>query len=138
MTMDTKREIFEEKLEEYLKASKEEKGHILDMVCGVTGAHRKAAIRRFGTLQMEDGGIQDKRGRSAIYTKAVGAALKEIWDMAHQICAERPHPNIEEYVAILQRDGEWKHDAETTSLLQKMSLATTKRRLAKFPKVRGR
>src|SRR3989338_9135903 len=94
MTMDTKQEIFEEKLGEYLKASKEEKGRILDMVCGVTGAHRKAAVRRFGTLQMEDDGIPDKRGRLAIYTKAVGAALKEVWDMAHQICAESLHPQI--------------------------------------------
>ena len=138
MTMDTKQEIFEEKLEEYLKASKEEKGHILDMVCGVTKAHRKAAIRRFGTLQMEDSGIPDKRGRCAIYTKSVDAALKEIWDMAHQICAERLHPNIGEYVAVLQRDGMWKHDKQATLLLQKMSLATMKRSVGKFQKVHGR
>ena len=138
MTMDTKQEIFEEKLGEYLKASKEEKGRILDMVCGVTGAHRKAAIRRFGTLQMDNNGILDKRGRSAIYTKAVGAALKEIWDMAHQICAERLHSQISEYIVVLKRDRMWKHDIKTTSLLQKMSLATMKRRFAKFPKVHGR
>jgi hypothetical protein len=136
--MDTKQEIFEEKLGEYLQASKEEKGRILDAVCEVTKAHRKAAIRRFGTLQMEDDGIPDKRGRSAIYTKAVGATLKEIWDMAHQICAERLHPSIGEYVTILKRDKMWKHDADTTSLLSKMSLATMKRRVAKFPKVHGR
>ena len=96
MTMDTKQEIFEDKLGEYLKAPKEGKGRILDMVCGVTGAHRKAAIRRFGTLQTEDAGIPDKRGRFAIYTKAVSASLKEIWDMAHQICAERLHRQITE------------------------------------------
>lgn len=138
MTMDTKQEIFEEKLAEYLTASKEEKGKILDAVCSVTKAHRKAAIRRFRTLQMKDGGVQDKRGRTAIYTKAVDAALKEIWDIAHQICAERLHPNIAEYVKILKRDGMWKYDAKPTALLQKMSLATMKRRLGKLEKIHGR
>lgn len=138
MTMDTKQEIFEEKLGEYLKASKEEKGRILDAVCSITKAHRKAAIRRFKTLQTEDAGIPDKRGRSTIYTKAVGSALKEIWDMARQICAERLHPMINEYVFVLRRDGMWKHDEKTTTLLLRMSLATMKRRTGKFPKVHGR
>lgn len=136
--MDTKQEIFEEKLGEYLKASKEEKGRILDAVCSVTKVHRKAAIRRFGTLQAEDTGIPDKRGRSAIYTKAVDAALKEIWDMARQICAERLHPMISEYIFVLRRDGMWKHDEQTTTLLCQMSLATMKRKAAKFPKIHGR
>ena len=138
MTMDTKQEIFEEKLGEYLQASKEEKGHILDMVCGVTKAHRKAVVRRFKTLQLEDTGIPDKRGRSTIYTKTVGAALKEIWYMAHQICAERLHPEIPEYIAVLKRDKMWKHNEQTTVLLCRMSLATMKRRIEKFPKVHGR
>ena len=138
MTMDTKQEIFEEKLKEYLIASKEGKGNILDAVCSVIGGHRKAAIRRFKTLQMEDGGIPDKRGRTPIYTKAVSAALREIWDIEHQICAERLHPTIGECVSVLKRDGMWKREAKTTSLLLKMSLATMKRRVAKFEKVHGR
>ena len=138
MTMDTKQEIFEEKLAEYLAASKEEKGHILDMICGVTKAHRKAAIRRFGTLQMKNAGIPDRRGRPTAYGKAVDAALKEIWDTAHQICAERLHPSLGEYVSVLKRDKMWRHNQQTTLLLQKMSLATTKRRIAKFEKVHGR
>jgi len=138
MNMTTKQEIFKEKLAEYLKAFKEEKGRILDMACGVTGTHRKSAIRRFRTLQMNDAGIQDKRGRIAVYTKAVDASLREIWDMAHQICAERLHPQIAEYISILKRDNMWKHDEQTTLLLQKMSLATMKRRIGEFPKVHGR
>lgn len=138
MMMATKQEIFEEKLVEYLAASREEKGWILDMVCGVTKAHRKAAIRRFKTLQMDDEGIPDKRGRTALYTKAVSAALEEIWDIAHQICAERLHPLIPEYIAVLKRDGMWKHSFDTTALLQKISLATTKRRLSKLEKTHGR
>ena len=51
MTMATKQEIFNERLKEYLAASKEDKGRVLDAVCNVTGGNRKAAIRRFKTLQ---------------------------------------------------------------------------------------
>jgi len=137
MNMATKQEIFKEKLEEYLVASKEERGVILDAVCTVTKAHRKAAIRRFRTLQMKDAGIQDKRGRTATYTKAVDVALKEIWGIAHQICAERMHPQIAEYVSVLRRDT-WKHNADTTALLLTMSLATMKRRIGRFEKIHGR
>lgn len=136
--MGTKQEIFEEKLAEYLAASKENKGRILDAVCSVTKTRRKAAIRRFRTLQMEDCGVPDKRGRAATYTKAVDAALKEIWDTLHQICAERLHPQIPEYVAVFKRDKMWKHDSETTALLFKMSLATAKRRISGFEKVHGK
>lgn len=131
--MDTKQEVFKEKLQEYLAASKEEKGVILDIVCSVTKAHRKAAIRRFRSLQMKDKGIPDRRGRPVVYTKAVCAALKEIWECAHRICAERLHPLMGEYVAVLKRDGMWKHSDRTTHLLLRMSMGTMKNHLAVFP-----
>ena len=138
MTMDTKQEIFKENLGAYLAASKAEKGTLLDAVCAVTKAHRKAAIRRFRSLQMKDGGIPDRRGRVPLYTKAVDAGLKEIWGIAHQICAERLHPCIPEYVVVLKRDHLWHHTPETTTLLRQMSLASMKRRLGKFEKLHGR
>ncbi len=136
--MATKQEIFQEKLAEYLTASKEEKGRILDAVCSVTGVLRKSAIRRFRTLQMKDKSIPDRRGRSRIYTNRVTGALQELCNMAHQICGERLHPMIREYIAVLKRDGMWQYDDETTTLLLQMSLATVKRRVARFEKERGR
>jgi len=136
--MTTKQEIFKDKLEEYLVASKEEKGRILNMVCGVTHAHRKAAMRRFRTLQMKDEGIPDRRGRPIIYTKSVLAALKEIWECANQICAERLHPQIGEYVCVLRRDDMWKYDEETTTLLLRMSMGTMKNKLDVFPHIKAK
>lgn len=133
MTMGAKQEVFKEKLQEYLAASKEEKGKILDAVCSVTKVHRKAAIRRFRSLQMKDRGIPDKRGRPVIYTKAVCAALKDIWECAHRICAERLHPLIGEYVAILKRDSMWKHSDSATQLLLQMSVGTMKNHISVFP-----
>src|SRR3989344_3511073 len=117
MTMGTKQEIFREKLEAYLGASKEEKGRILDVVTEVTEGNRKAAIRRFRTLQTRGARVADRRGRKITYGKAVTAALNELWEIGNRVCAERLHPLLGEYVRVLKRDGMWTHDKETTELL---------------------
>lgn len=136
MTMGTKQEIFKEKLKEYLRASRQDKGRILDAVCSVTKTHRKAAIRRFKTLRMKYKSPPDRRGRPRVYTKAATAALKEIWECANQICAERLHPNIREYVTVLARDDMWRHDKGATELLLHMSLGTMKNQIDAFEHIR--
>lgn len=136
--MATKQEIFKEKLQEYLAAPKEEKGYILDAVCQVTDGNRKAAIRRFRTLQLRPHSWQERRGRKKVYDHRTTAALKEIWEAANRICAERLHPAIPEYVRILKRDGMWKHSEESTRLLLQASLGTIKNRLAGFENIKRR
>lgn len=131
--MRTKQELFKDKLAEYLTASTQEKGRILDLICGVTKVHRKAAIRRFRTLQMQDRYLPEKRGRPTIYGPAIRAALKEVWEDAHQICAERLHPIVVEYVSILRRDKMWSHNQEVTDPLLTMSLGTMKKQVETFP-----
>ena len=137
MTMATKQEIIKDKLGEYLKASTKEKGRILDVLEDVTGMHRKALIRRLKTLQLRSSGYEDNRGRPVVYGKAVSAALKEVWDMTHRICAERLHPMIREYVTVLSRDGMWKHGDEVTGLLLSMSLGTVKNRIDAFEHIKA-
>jgi len=137
MNMITKQEIFKEKLGEYLGSSKEEKGIILDMICDITKVHRKAAIRRFGTLQMKVEGAVEKRGKPTTYGPSVIAALEEIWEIANRICAERLHPNIDEYIEVLVRDDMWQHNEEVTALLQKMSLGTMKKKLTVLPHIKA-
>lgn len=138
MNMATKQTIFEEKLKEYLRAGKTEKGRILDAVCSITGHTRKAAIRRFRSLQMKDRGLPDRRGRRVVYGKASVAALREVWECANQICAERLHPNMGEYVGVLRRDGMWKHNGAATQLLLRMSLGTMKNKLDRFPHIKAK
>lgn len=138
MNMATKQAIFEEKLEEYLATDRKGKGRILDVVCNISDVHRKAAIRCFHSLQLKDRSIPERRGRQRVYTNDVTAALKEIWDTAHQICGERLHPMIPEYVSVLKRDKMWNYDPKITALLLQMSLATVKRRVGKMEKERGR
>ena len=137
MTMSTKKEVFQEHLGEYLKASKEEKGKILDGLQMVTGLHRKAAIRSFKREQMRDRMKPNKKaGRRIIYTPDTTAVLKEIWVAGNEVCGELLHPVVSEYIAILKRDGMWKHGDEATEKLLRMSLGTMKHRVGAFFKIR--
>ena len=54
------------------------------------------------------------------------------------MCGELLHPVIAEYVAIMRRDGQWRHSDEATGKLLAMSERTVKRRLAHFERARGK
>lgn len=137
MTMKTKKEIFNEYLEQYLKANKEQKTLLLNHVCFVTKMHRKASIRKFRALQLRDPYKQEKRGRSEYYGPDVTIALKEIWEAGNEVCGELLFPMINEYINIFMRDKLWKHGDNATAKLRAMKLATVKRRVGNFLKARG-
>lgn len=132
MNMVTKNNIFERYLVEYLGAGRGRKSEILDHVVDVTQMHRKAAIRKFHALQLGDAAQPEQRGRSVYYTKDVDAALQTVWDAANQPCGELLHPIIPEYVAVLQRDKQWRHDETATAKLLEMKLHTVRRRVTGF------
>ena len=136
--MGTKNEIFEEHKEAYFKADRETKGEILSHVCAVTSMARKAAIRKFRSIQRRDPAHTEERGRSTYYTPDVTAALKDVWEAAAEPCGELLHPVLQEYVNILMRDSMWKHGEDATWKLRKMSERTMKRRVGAFRKMRGK
>jgi len=136
MNMITKKDIFARYLSEYLEKSKEEKGVILDHITDVVQIHRKAAIRRFKVLQLQDNSLPEKRGRTAFYTPDSVAALKTVWEAASEICGELLHPVIVEYVEILCRDKMWNHTIVATEKLLLMSEATVKRKVGNFMQAR--
>ena len=136
MTMETKNDIFQEYVAEYLKANRDRKGEILDHACFIAKVHRKAAIRKFRALQLRDPSKEEKRGRDTFYTADVTAALKDVWEAASGICGELLHSIIREYVEALIRDKMWKHGGEATDKLLFMSEGTAKRRVAGFMKAR--
>lgn len=137
MTMGTKTEVLRDALKAYLRAPKEEKAKILDRLEKTVHMHRKAIIRRLRQLQLRKKGVNwnDKRGRSVYFTPDVTAALKELWDISHGLCAERLHTQIGAYLNPLIRDGMWKHSDEATAKLRAMSLGTMKERVSHFDKV---
>lgn len=126
--MATKHEVIKEELEGYLKAGKEEKGSILDRLEKTLKMHRKAIIRRFAVIQKRIEGYNwhDGRGRPPYYTPDCIAALHEVWEISHELCAERLHGEVREYVRILKRDSMWQHTDESTGKLFAMSLGTMK------------
>lgn len=129
--MKTKKELFGIELNTYLKASKKEKGRILDSLERQTGMWRESIERSFRRLQMESAFNQPKkRGRKEYYTPDVFAALNEIWEAANGCCGELLHPVIAEYVSIFKRDGMWTHDDSATGKLLGMSIATVKRKVS--------
>ena len=129
--MKTKKELFGIELSVYLKASKKEKGKILDSLVRQTGMWRESIERSFRRLQVESPYNQlKKRGRKKYYTSDVFAALNEIWETANKCCGELLHPIIAEYVSIFKRDKMWRHSDGATGKLLAMSMATVKRKVS--------
>ena len=133
--MATKHEVIEDALKEYLKASKEQKGVILDRLEDTTKMHRKAIVRRLRVLQTRKDGYDwnDKRGRKIYYTSDVTEALRFVWEVSHELCAERLHAIVGEYVTALKE--EWKFNDEVTGKLFSMSIGIMKERISHFEKV---
>jgi len=133
--MITKHEVIKDVLETYLKASKEEKGNILDRLEETTKMHRKAIVRRLRVLQTRKEGYDwsDTRGRSVYYTSDVTEALRYLWDVSHELCAERLHAIVSEYITSLKDD--WTFNDEVTGKLLSMSIGTMKERISHFEKV---
>ena len=132
MNMATQNTIYEEHLLAYRRSSRAQKGALLNAVCRVIGVTRKAATRRFNILLSRSPDWKDTRGGVQVYGPDVTTALKDIWELAGRICAERIHGKIATYVQQCERAQQWKHGVATTKLLCQMSLGTMKQRVGKF------
>ncbi len=134
--MAHKQGIFEEHKQAYWKADKHGKTEILDAVTLVSGLTRKAAIRRFRTLQVRDPAHSEGRGRPVYFTPDVTAALKDVWNIGAEACGENLHPMIGEYIDTQIRVQDWKHDDIATGKLRAMSLGSVKKYLGRFERTR--
>jgi len=114
MTMTTKLAIFDEYKHRYFKANKREKKVILNHICFVTKYARKAAIRKFSSLQFEEALTKRARGRKIIYTIDSTLALKKLWNLASECCGKLLTPMIPEYVFKLKNCNEWSFNEKTT------------------------
>jgi len=134
--MATKQEVLKDKLADYLAADKAGKQEILNQLVATIHMHRQSIIRRLNVLAVRGPGWQKKHsGRKETYGPRITEALKEIWELADHICAERLHSQLNEWVKVLKRCKEWNYPSDTTELLLTMSLGTVKDRIESFPKV---
>jgi hypothetical protein len=136
VTRQSIREYLEAIRGRYRKASKEEKGKILDEFTQVTHLHRKAAIR---LLNREVRFSSQKRGgRTRKYDAAVVDSLKTVWEASDHLCSKRLKPFLGEIVGVLRHHGEMQIDAQTAGQLCGMSPATIDRLLRPYRKSGGR
>jgi len=135
MNMGTKNIIYQEFVDEYRNADKDRKSKIIDAIVETTKSKRKSVIRRMQDFLLYPGGKpKKKRGRKPKYGVGATGALKTVWKIGGYVCGVLLYPSIEEYVAILKRDGDWKHSNEATKQLLAMSEATVRRRVSALRK----
>ena len=110
----------------YLKASKLERGRLLDEMEAITGLHRKSLIRLMsGSLERKT--RHKRRGRT--YGPEVDDALRVISDSFDHICAERLQPNLVWMATHLARHGEIEVSPLLLDQLSQISLSTVRRML---------
>ena len=136
MTRGSIREYTEAVQGRYLRASKKEKGEILDEFTKVTVCHRKAAIRLF--RRRNQARANKQRGRPRQYGMAAAEALRVVWEATDRLCSKRLHPFLPELVEILRRNGDKSITAEIEVALCRMSPATIDRLLRSYRRLGGR
>jgi len=127
MTKTSKRELILAIRLRYMRASKTEKGRILDEFVATTGYHRKYAIHllRHGPPPAPTGRRRVRR----VYGPAVKQALTRVWEISGRLCSRRLHPFLPDILDTLERHRELVLPADTKALLLSVSRATIDRLL---------
>jgi hypothetical protein len=128
MSLASRRELLAVVAPRYRVAHGQERSRILEEFVASTGYHRKYAL---GLLNhpLTKAAVRKPRQRSRHYPFAVQQALIRCWQVANGICSKRLVPYLPELVAVLERVGELRLDADTKTRLLSLSAATADRLL---------
>ena len=108
----------------YRKATRTEKGRILDALETATGLDRKTIIRRLnGSCQRKR--RRKERGRS--YGPEVDDAVRIVYRAYDGICAERLAPNLADYAGKLAQHGHLRVTPALREQLERISVSTVRR-----------
>lgn len=130
MSLTARRELAFATFARYRKASKSDKGRILDEFINSTGYNRKYAI---GILESADirpappSGNRRRRGRT--YGPDVEYALASLWRLSGGLCAKRLVPFVPELIDALERFDEIILLPNVRAKLLAMSISTAHRLL---------
>jgi hypothetical protein len=118
----------------YRRASKKQKGRLLDELVGLSGYNRRYAAALLGERGASGAGLGERverraRRRPRVYDAAVLAALRWIWAIMDGICGKRLAAVLPETIAALERHGELELEAATRQKLGAISAATIDRLL---------
>ena len=139
MTIDERRKYLQMMKPRYKKATRKERGQLLDEMETVTGLHRKSLVRLMkGDLRRKP--RRKQRGKK--YDVQVTEVLRVIASSLDYPCAERLTPNLEWMAKHLASHGELEMTEQMLLLLRQISISTVERRLAVIrqgqPRVRRR
>jgi hypothetical protein len=126
----SKHDLVDAQRARYLKASRADKGRILDEFVAATGYHRKRAI----TL-LRDGPPPPRAGqggRPRVYSAVVVGALRAAAEASDWLCGKRLAPFLAELVPALEAEGALSLEPAVREQLVAMSAATIDRRLRPF------
>lgn len=139
--MKERKRIAEATAGRYRRASKKEKGAILNEFVELTGFARSYAamvlrnqgrvvpVSRKLKVRGDVGKKLPRRGRGATYDQPVVKTLVQVWRIMDYICGKRLAPVLGEIVERLQRHNELRCDGATRTKLVRMSAATIDRLL---------
>jgi len=119
----------------YRRASKKQKGRLLDELLALTGYNRWYAVGLLRGHGPPPGGQRGRaqarpRRRPRRYDAAVLAALRQVWVIMDCICGKRLAAVLPEMVAVLERHGELELAPATRQKLCAISAASIDRLLA--------
>lgn len=101
MEMKARNQYLKVLQERYLRASKKEKGRILDEYCKNTGQNRKYVIRKIRSQIVLEG--KPRRKRKWVYDGHVIAALVQVWEIFDYPCGQRLAPLLKTMVERLRK-----------------------------------
>jgi hypothetical protein len=139
MTIDERRKYLRKMQERYFQADRKERGRLLDEMERITELHRKSLIRLMkGSLERR----ARRRQRGRTYGPEVDDALRVIVESTDYICAERLTPNLAWLAKHLAAHGELTISDRLLEQLERISVSTVERILARLrqdePRLRRR
>ena len=145
-------ELTQRQATEYKKAGRKKKGEIITRYCKLAGVdgnltrNRNLVSKRFRKVirDIHPRVLKEKsnqqptgkrRGRKPTYTSIHKAIVRKAWELSGEICGERLHPVLGEYIDQLVKNDELKFFGERyIQETRKISEPTLKRVIADFPK----
>lgn len=129
MTIDERWKYLRKVQPRYLRASRKERGKLLDEMQAVTEQDRKTLIRRMKSDLVRK---PRKRQRGRTYGADVDDALRVIYESLDYVCAERLTPNLVWLAKHLAAHREMEITPALLEQLGRISVSTVRRRLAQM------
>jgi hypothetical protein len=129
MNLTSKQQYMDTLRPRYLKASKKEKGQILDEYCRNTGEDRKYAIKKFRE-KVKTKTREERKPRSEYYDGEVRAALVVMWRIFDHSCGQRLETSLREETDRLRKLGELVCSDEVANKLKQITSSTIDKKLA--------